>query len=129
MKALDEGPVCLRWIPWSEEPPPQDKGTYRLSAFLPQRGRVEAPNSKKLPVVWLLGIFLFLKKYLSFYLFVWLHQVLVAALRIFSFHGSMQDLLVAACDLLVVACRKSHGQRSLAGYSPRGSQGWTRLSD
>ena len=57
-------------------------------------------------------------RFFNLFLF-WLHQVLVAALRIFNFHGSMQDLLVAACDLLVVTCRKSHGQRSLAGY--RGS--------
>ena len=38
------------------------------------------------------------------YLFIWLCQVIVAALEIFSLHHSIWDLSVAACELLVVTC-------------------------
>ena len=51
------------------------------------------------------GVFFFL----NIYLFIWLCQVLVAARGIFVavwgiFSCGMQDLLVAACELLVAAC-------------------------
>ena len=41
----------------------------------------------------------------NIYLFTWLHQELVAAHRIFNLHGSMWNLQVAACKLLVAACK------------------------
>ena len=37
------------------------------------------------------------------FLFIWLHQVLVAACRIFYLHCGMQDLFIAACKLLDMA--------------------------
>ena len=35
----------------------------------------------------------------NIYLFIWLHQVLIAACGIFSLHCSIQDFLVAACGI------------------------------
>ena len=40
--------------------------------------------------------FFFFNKY---YLFIWLHRVLVVALEIFNLCCSMQDLLIAACGI------------------------------
>ena len=56
---------------------------------------------------------------------MWLLQVLVVALEIFDLHRSMQDLfscgmqknsLVAACKLLVVACKLSCGMWDLVPW-------------
>ena len=80
-------------------------GLFPRPSCLPIFGFCETPCVSSFCLSFELGFCTFLK---IIYLFIWLHRVLVvasgtfvAACRIFS--CGMQDLLVAACRLLVAA--------------------------
>ena len=67
--------------------------------------------------------------FFNIYLFIWLHQVLIAACGIFSVHCSIQDVLVAACGIYFPGQGSNRGLlhyecRVLATGPPGKSQAW-----